>query len=187
MLLKQLINYIYKNRGIPASINIFQYNIDIISMKMMTKKENHLKLIPQNNGMCYNSKHNYLTTKINISCTGNTYFSCVRFSNKLSIVFKLGIGNSKVFLNSITVSSYPEGKRHIIGNQLYDSFEYDEAEIVLFTKQIISKEIVEAFNKNKVHYDQVWLKNYIKALVNETMQDQLEIYNNPALRFPYNN
>lgn len=153
----------------------------------MTKKESHLNLIHQNNGIYYNANHNYLITKTNTSCTGNTYFSCFRLSGKLSIVFKLGIGDSKVFLNSIRVSSYHEGRRHIIGTQLYYGFEYNEAEITLCAKQIISIEIVKAFNKNRVHYNQAWLKNYIKVLVSETMQNQLEIYNNPTLRFPYNN
>jgi len=154
---------------------------------MMTKKENHLKLIPQNNGVCYNERHNYLTTRINTSCTGNTYFSCVRLSEKLSIVFKLGIGKSKVFLNSITISSYPNGKRRIIGTQSYNGFEYNHAEIISCAKWIITNDIVETFYKNRTQYDKTWLKNRIKILVNETLQGQLDIYNNSTLRFPYNN
>lgn len=155
--------------------------------EIMTKKENHLKLTPQKNGMCYNEKHNYLTTRINKSYTGNTYLSCLRLSKKLSIVFKLGIGNSRVFLNNITIYTYPNGKKRLIGTQVYNRFEYNEAEIILCVKKIISKDIVDAFYKNKTQYDIAWLKNCIKVLVNETMQNQLEIYNNPTLRFPYNN
>jgi hypothetical protein len=144
---------------------------------MLTKKENHLKLIPQNNGLCYNETHNYLTTRISKSCTGNTYLSCLKLSDKVSIVFKLGIGDSKVFLNCITVSFYPNGKRRIIGIQLYNNFEYSEAEIELCTKQLISKEIVDALNKNSVHCDQAWVNEQTNKLVWETMQNQKKAYN----------
>jgi len=144
---------------------------------MITKKENHLKLIPQNNGVCYNESHNYLTTRINTSCTGNIYHTCLRLSKNLSIVIKIGIGKSKVFLNNITIYSYPNGKRRVIGTQFYNRFEYSEAEIISCVKKIISKDIVEAFYKNKTQYDIEWLKNFIKVLVNETMQNQKEAFN----------
>lgn len=136
-----------------------------------TTKENHLKLIPQKNGMYYNANHNYLITRTNKSCSGNIYHTCLRISEKLSIVFKLGIGNSIVFLNEITIYSYPNGKRRIIGTQLYNRFEYNEAEIISCAKQIIYKDIVRTFNEKRTYFDTTRMKEHIEILVDDTMRD----------------
>lgn len=137
----------------------------------MIKKRDWTTVIPQDNGMYYNKSNKLLITKINSSFIGNIYLSCLKSSKKISIVYRLGIGHSKVFVNSITVSSYPNGKRRIIETQFYNGFGYDETEIISCAKQIIYKDIVRTFNEMRTYFDITIMKEHIEILVDDTMRD----------------
>lgn len=148
----------------------------------MTKKESHTNLIPMNNGMFYNSFHNYLVTKINKSTTGNIYYISFRKSESISIVFKIGIGDSKVFLNEISVSTYPNGQRYILGNMLFDSLEFDEKKVISYSKVIIRNRIIKELNNNRINYDEAWIEMLINILICSTIQNQAEAFSNIIIK-----
>ena len=135
----------------------------------MIKKRDWSTIIPLDNGMYYNKSNKLLITRINTSVTGNIYLSCLKSYKKITIVYRLCVGHSKVFFNSIIVSSYLDGKRRIIGTQFYDGFSYDEREIISCAKQIIYKDIVRAFIQNRTQIDKAKIKEYIEILIDDTL------------------
>ena len=115
--------------------------------------------------LTYNAAKNVFLTTGYTSAAGNTYFQGIHLSNRLAIVFDIGVGYAYTFLNGMKLYCFDGTQKKLIGSRFYscccycDSFARREASEILceYLKSqaklmgtYISDSQLEEFAKNQV-------------------------------------
>lgn len=85
----------------------------------------------------YNADRNMFLTQGYTSAAGNTYFQGIHLSNRLAIMFDIGVGYAYTFLNGLKVFCFDGKEKKLIGSRFYscccysDSFARKEAAEIL--------------------------------------------------------
>ena len=118
-----------------------------------------------NSSVTYNADRNMFLTDGYTSAAGNTYFQGIHLSNRLAIVFDIGVGYAYTFLNGMKLYCFDGTQKKLIGSRFYssrcycDSFARKEAAKILseYMKSqarlmgtCISDSLLEEFAKNQV-------------------------------------
>lgn len=118
-----------------------------------------------NSSVTYNADRNMFLTAGYTSAAGNTYFQGIHLSNRLAIVFDIGVGYAYTFLNGMKLYCFDGTQKKLIGSRFYscccycDSFARREASEILceYLKSqaklmgtYISDSLLEEFAKNQV-------------------------------------
>ena len=74
----------------------------------------------------YNPDRNMFLTTGYTSSAGNTYFQGIHLSNRLAIVFDIGIGHTHTFLNGMKLYCFDGTQKKLIGSRFYDCCFYHE-------------------------------------------------------------
>ena len=91
-----------------------------------------------NSSVTYNADRNMFLTAGYTSAAGNTYFQGIHLSNRLAIVFDIGIGYALTFLNGMKLYCFDGTQKKLIGSRFYscrcfcDSFARSEATDILY-------------------------------------------------------
>ena len=91
-----------------------------------------------NSSVTYNADRNMFLTTGYTSAAGNTYFQGIHLSNRLAIVFDIGIGYAYTFLNGMKLYCFDGTQKKLIGSRFYscrcycDSFARREAAEILY-------------------------------------------------------
>ncbi|MCQ2287625.1 MAG: hypothetical protein MJZ74_00820 [Muribaculaceae bacterium] len=77
--------------------------------------------------LTYNADRNMFLTTGYTSAAGNTYFQGIHLSNRLAIVFDIGIGYARTFLNGLQVYCFDGREKKLIGSRSYACVFYTDS------------------------------------------------------------
>lgn len=104
-----------------------------------------------NSSVTYNADRNMFLTTGYTSAAGNTYFQGIHLSNRLAIVFDIGIGYAYTFLNGMKLYCFDGTQKKLIGSRFYncccysDSYARKEATEILLEYLKSQAKIVGAY------------------------------------------
>lgn len=127
-----------------------------------------------NDKLGYSESQNMFVTTGYTSYAGNTYFSGIRFSERIVIMLNIGIGYYYTFLNGLSVFSYLNNQKICIGSKSYYNHKYNEQSIKRDAKIILKDKLLEKATEEKLVLDDLWLSQYVDTLVEDTYKNQKE-------------
>ena len=128
----------------------------------------------RNVGIYYDPNQNRFTTLRYYSNAGNVYFKAARFSENICIVQGIGIGHTHAFLNSIDIYTNKNGVMKKIISKAYHCKIYSRVSIKAEARKLLSEKMLCDAKRDKITFDEDWLDNFIKNLVEDTYKNQIE-------------
>jgi len=125
-------------------------------------------------GVTYNEKQNMLVTTAYTSYAGNTYFKGIRLSDRIFIVFDIGIGWLHTFLNGVTVWTNKDGAKEIIGSKSHYNHKFNEQTIKEDARAIVKDKLVTEAKTENVTLEEAWLNEFVNTLVDDAYKNQIE-------------
>jgi len=135
-------------------------------MSDLIKIENHVFPFQfVNEKLIYSESQNMFVTTGYTSFARNTYFSGFRFSDRIIIMFNIGIGYYYTFLNGLSVFTFQNDQKACIGSMNYHKHRYNEQTIKKDAKTILKNKILGKAAENKLVLDDLWLSQSVNLLV----------------------
>lgn len=129
-------------------------------------------------GIAYNESQNMLVTTGYTSYAGNTYFKGIRLSERIFIVFDIGIGYYHTFLNTVTVLTNSNGEKKTIGSKGHYNHKFNENTIKEDAKAIVKDKLLTEAKADNVTLDENWLNEFVATLVEDAYKNQIETLKN---------
>lgn len=129
-------------------------------------------------GIAYNESQNMLVTTGYTSYAGNTYFKGIRLSERIFIVFDIGIGYYHTFLNAVTVLTNSNGEKKTIGTKGHYNHKFNENTIKEDAKAIVKDKLLTEAKADNVTLDENWLNEFVTTLVEDAYKNQIETLKN---------
>lgn len=129
-------------------------------------------------GVSYSEQQNMLVTTPYTSFAGNTYFKGIRLSERIFIVFDIGIGYYHTFLNAVTVLTNQDGEKKTVGSKGHYNHKFNEQTIKEDAKTIVKEKLLTEAKADNVTLDEIWLNEFVETLVNDAYKNQIETLKN---------
>jgi len=115
----------------------------------------------------YDASTNLKVTRVNQSLHGNAHIKAVRENENIFILLDIGIGSirEKRFLNAITISTYINGQRIIIGTQEFYNHFYNEDDVKTMSNEVFLQGLIKIAQKKGQYYSKENLKEDVEKIV----------------------
>lgn len=135
------------------------------------------KLIPkqiEQTTLKYRENLNMLITTGFKSTAGNIYFKGIRLSDRIIVVYDIGIGYLHPFLNRVTIYTYRDKQIKQIVSKSYSCRVYNEAINKALVKKLLTIELFNEINKGGLTIDNTSLYNFVETLMKDIYKNQIE-------------
>jgi hypothetical protein len=122
----------------------------------------------------YRENLNMLTTVVHNDLAGNLYFKGIRLSDRIIVIYDIGIGYLHPFLNGLTIYAYKNKEIKKIVSKSYSCRIYKEAFNRALVKKLLIDELLLEIKNAGIKGSEPYIFDFAESLVKGIYKKQVE-------------